>query len=249
MTDKETGRSPKVPAARESRRHSPLPLVIVVALPIVTVLLRLPIWVTLIVLIVETVLLVFSPHLREKRVSDPKKAWLQLVATFSRLQSAHAALRQSPADAAARLRFARLEAECLSLLGGRAESDWGADSGYVTRIRKEIAELSASVPGVDAAPESAESPEAVRLKELWRQGVMSEAEFQMFSGRLKALATEKACGLLEALAGYQLQCRNGALKEEDFHAAVRGLLDRLDSVTEAGAPVPAASQSDQAAGS
>ena len=238
MTDKETGRPTKVPAVQESRRHSPWPLVIVVAIPIVTVLFRLPIWVTMIVLIVETVLLVLSPHLREKRVSDPKKAWLLLVATFSRLQSAHAALRHSPADAAARLRFAKLEAECLSLLGSRTDSDWGTDSGYVTKIRKEVADLSASVPDVDAAPEPAESRHAAQLKELRKQGVMSELEFQMVSDKLRTLATEKACGVLEAIAGFHLQCRQGTLTQVDFHAALRGLLERLDQGNGTAAPQP-----------
>lgn len=237
--DKDSSDSPKAPAVRETRTHSPWPLVIVVALPIFTVLLRLPLWVTLIVLVLGTVLLVFSPHLRGKQVRDPKKAWLQLMANFSVLQSTHAALRHSPADAAARVRFAKLEAACQSLLGSRTDSDWGEDSGYVARIRKEIADLSASVPGVDAAPEPAESPETVRLKELRKQGFISELEFQMVSDKLKTLATEKARGVLEAIAGFQLQCRNGTMKVEDFHAALRGLLERLDHGDGAAVPQPA----------
>jgi hypothetical protein len=238
VKDRNSSDAPKAMVVRESRTHSPWPLVIVVAVPIATVLLRLPAWVTMIVLIVETVLLVFSPHLRQKQARDPKTAWLQLVAVFSRLRSAHAALRRSPADAAARIRYAKLEAECLSLLSSRADSGWGADSGYVARIRKEVADLSASVPDVDAAPEPAESPQAAQLEELKQQGVMSELEFRMVSDKLKTVASEKACAVLEAIAGFHLQCRQGTLTQADFHAALRGLLERLDQKDGTATPQP-----------
>ena len=225
MTDRKTGSSPKKPAVRESRRHSPWPLVIVVALPIISFLLRLPLWVTLVLLLLGTVLLFFSPHLSEKSVSDPKKAWLQLLATFNRLQSVYAALRESPADAATRQRFATLEAECLALLNSRPDSDWGTDSGYVAKIRKEIAEMSA--PDKVEGPGPAPSPEAVRLAELRKQGPMTDNEFHAFSDKLKVLAAEKAQGVLEAVAGFQLQYRQGALTEENLHAALWSLLGGL----------------------
>ena len=238
MTDKKTGGSPKVPAVRGSRRHSPWPLVIVVALPIVSALLRLPLWVTLALLLIGTVLLFFSPHLAEKRVSDPKKAWLQLMATFARLQSAHTALLDSPADAAARQRFVKLEAECLSLLNGRPDSDWGADADYVAKIRKEITEMSAPVPDKVEGPAPAPVSQTGRLEELRQAGVMSDDEFQSLSERFKALAAEKACSLLETIAGFQLQCRQATITEEDFHVALRGLLERLDHGDGDAAPQP-----------
>ena len=236
--DKKKGSSPKVPAVRESRRHSPWPFVIVVALPIISALIRLPLWVTMALLVLGTVLLFFSPHLAEKRVTDPKKAWLQLMATFARLQSAHAALQQSPANAAILQRFARLHAECVSLLGSRPDSGWGADSSYVTTIRKEIAEMSATVPDKAEATAPAPSPETERLEELRKRGVMFEVEFQAFAKRFKALAAEKACGVLNAIAGYELQCRQGTLTQVDFHAALRGLLERLDQGNGTAAPQP-----------
>ena len=238
MTDKKTGSSPKVPAVRESRRHSPWPLVIVVALPIISALIRLPLWVTLALLVVGTVLLMFSPHLAGKHVRDPKKAWFQLMASFARLQSAHAALEQSPANAAVLQRFAKLHAECVSLLRSRPDSDWGADSDYVATIRKEVTEMSAPVPGKAETPVPAPSPEAERLEELRKQGVIFDVEFQAFSKRFKALATEKACGVLETIAGFHLQCRQGTLTRADFHAAMRGLLERLDHGDELAAPQP-----------
>jgi hypothetical protein len=108
----------------------------------------------------------------------------------------------------------------------------------VTKIRKEVADLSASVPDVNAAPEPAEGPHAAQLKELRKQGVMSELEFQMVSDKLRTLATEKACGVLEAIAGFQLQCRQGTLTQVDFHAALRGLLERLDQGNGTAAPQP-----------
>jgi len=234
MTDKKTGGSRKEPAVRASRRHSPWPFVIVVALPIISAVLHLPPWVTLALLVVGTVLLMFSPHLAGKRVRDPKKAWLQLMATFARLQSAHAALQQSPADAAARQRFAKLEAECRSLLGSRPDSEWGANLDYVVKIRNEMAEMS--------VPDKVEAPAPVsqtgRLEELRKAGVMSDGEFQSLSERFKALAVEKACAMLETIAGFQLQCRQGTITEEDFHVALRGLLERLDHRDGDAAPKP-----------
>jgi hypothetical protein len=228
VTDKKTGSSPKVPAVRESRRHSPWPLVIVVALPIISAVLGLPLLVTLALLIVGTVLLMLSPHLAEKRVRDPKKAWFQLMATFARLKSAHAEMRQSPADASARLRFAKLDAECLQLLNSRPDSDWGAEVDYVATIRKEIAEMSASAADSVGHPSPATTPVIGQLEELREQGVLFDGEFQAFSEKLKVLAAEKACGVLETIAGFQLQCRQGTMTGVGFHVALRELLERLD---------------------
>lgn len=239
MTDKKPGGPPKMPVVRESRRHSPWPFVIVVSLPIISAVIGLPPWVTLALLVVGTVLLLFSPHLAVKRVRDPKKAWFQLMATFARLQSAHAALQQSPTNTAAVQRFAKLHAECVSLLGSRADSGWGADSSYVATIRKEIVEMSAPVPGKAGAPAPAPNKETVRLGELKEQGVMSEYEFLGLSERFKALATEKACGILETIAGFQLQCRERKMTEDDFHTALRSLLERLDHGDGTAAPQPA----------
>ncbi len=228
MTDNGTSNHPKLAKSSRDRRHSPWPLVIVVALPVMSLIFGLPMWVILILLVMGTVLLFFSPHLAERRVRDPKKAWVQLMATFGRLQSAHAALTQTPNDAAARARFDKLYAECDLLLNSRTDAEWGADSGYVAKIRKGVADMSAPIPEKAEVPPPASGPEAARLEELKKQGPMLESEFQAFSGRLRALATDKACGMLETISGYQLQCRQGTMKEEDFHAAIRGLLERLD---------------------
>jgi hypothetical protein len=195
-------------------------------------------WVTLVLLLVGTVLLFFSPHLSEKRVSDPKKAWLQLMAYFARLQSVHAALRESPADAAARQRFATLHAECLSLLGSRPDSDWGTDASYVVKIRKEIAEMSAPAPDKVDGPGQGPSPEAVRLAELRKQGPMTDNEFHAFSDKLKVLAADKAQGVLEAVAGFQHQYREGALTEENLHAALWSLLGGLYHAENDAVPKP-----------
>jgi hypothetical protein len=228
VTDKDTEGSPKVPAVRRNRRHSPWPLVIVVALPILSAVLGLPILVTLVLLLLGTVLLALSPHLAEHRPRDPKKAWTQLVASHARLKSAYAALNESPSDADARKQFSTSLAECLSIINSRADSDWGPDSGYVEKVRVEIADLSAlaALDGGSLAP--APDKGVGRLTDLRKQGVLSDREFQAFSERFKALAAEKACGILETIAGLHLQCRGGTMTEDDYHAALRGLLDKLD---------------------
>ncbi|MBM3331110.1 hypothetical protein FJY68_04560 [candidate division WOR-3 bacterium] len=145
------GSSPK-PKVRRSRRNSPWPFVIVLGLPILTAVFGLSLWVTTALLLTGTVLLLFSPHLGQKRARDPKKAWFQLMEVFTRLRTAHAALMQSPADAAARLKFTQLETECRELLSSRLDSDWGTDVSYVEAVKKELTEM----PAPAAAP--AENP-------------------------------------------------------------------------------------------
>jgi hypothetical protein len=210
-----------------------------VALPIISAVLRLPLLVTLALLVTGTVLLMFSPHLAAKHVRDPKKAWLQLMATFARLQSAYAALEQSPADAAARRKFAGLAAECLSLLNSRPDSDWGADSDYAAMIRKQIAHMSAPIQDKVDGPSAAPSPETERLEDLRKRGLISESEFQALSGKLKVLAADKARGLVETISELQLQYRQGGLTEENLRAALRSLLGGLDHGDSAAAPKPA----------
>jgi hypothetical protein len=239
VTDKAGPVSSKPPAVRASRRHSPWPLVIVAAVPILTVLLRLPMWVTLVVLVTGTVLLAFSPHLRERRVSDPKKAWVQLMACFSRFQSAHAALKGSPADATALDRFAKLRAECLMLLNSRRDSDWGKDADYVAKVRKEIADMSASAPDQPGTTSALPSQEAGRLGKLKRQGPLSDGEFSVLSEKLKGLAADKANTVLESVAALQLQYRERSITEEGFHASLWDFLDKLDHVKGSVPPMPA----------
>jgi hypothetical protein len=210
-----------------------------VALPILTVLMQLPIWVTLVVLVTGTVLLAFSPHLRERRVSDPKKAWLQLMAYFARLQSAHTALKESPADAAALERFAKLQAECLALLSSRRDSDWGKDASYVAKVRKEIADMSAAVEVETESPAPTQTPQATRLEELKRQGPMTDPEYHKLAEKLNVLAADAANRVLEAVAGYQLQYRQKVVTEEKLHAALWGLLDSLEHRDCGVPPMPA----------
>lgn len=239
MTDEDTGGTPKAPAGRKNRRHSPWPLVIVVALPILSAILHLPALVTLVLLLLGTALLVFSPHLAEHRPVDPKKAWTQLVASHARLKSAHAALMESPSDPAARKRYSTLLDECLTVLNSRPESDWGPNSVYVPKIRSEIEAISAPVALGGGNPAPVPSEEIGRLADLRKQGLISDRELNAFSERFKLLAAEKACGVLDTIAGLHLQCREGAMAEEDYHAALWSLLDKLDHEDGAAAPKPA----------
>jgi len=227
MTDKDKGDSPKAPAGRD-RRHSHWPLVIVVAVPLLSVLLGLPIWVTLVLLIIGTVLLAFSPHLKEKRIRDPRKAWTLLMAYYTKLQSAYAALKNTSDDAAASERFSKLRDECLSLLNSAQDSDWGQDSGYVAKVKNEIAAMSATVSSKGEGTTPAPSEEIGRLKELMKQGLLADNEFQAFSERIKVMTVEKARGVLEAMAQLDRQCREGAMAKADYHVALWKLLEKVD---------------------
>ncbi len=200
-------------------------------------------WVTLAVLVTGTVLLAFSPHLRERRVSDPKKAWLQLMAYFTRLQSVYAALRESPADAAALERFAKLQTECRALLASRPDSAWGKDAGYAAKVRQEIADMLVAVEDQAEGPAPAPSRQVERLAELKRHGPMTEPEFHKLTEELDILAEDTANRVLETVAGYQLQYRQKAVTEENFHAALWGLLDNLDHGDSMAEPRPAAARS------
>lgn len=226
MTDRDTGGSPEAPAGQAKPRLNIWPLAIVVGLPLLAAVLRLPVWVSLLLLLAGVAFLVFGRRLKAERQLDPKPAWTHLLATYTKLQSEQAALQESPADAAAQKRFSKLLAECLSLLDSRADSDWGSDSRYVAKVREEVVKLSASSQRKAVAP--APAPEVGRLEDLRKRGLISEEEFLGLSERLKALVVEKACGVLEMVAGLQLQCHEGAITEEDFHLSLRALLERLD---------------------
>jgi len=223
--EKDTGGPPKVPARRD-RRHSPWPLVIVVALPLLSAVLGLPMWVTLLLLVIGTVLLAFSPHLAARHIGDPKKAWTLLLASFTRLKSVYAALRESPADAVARERFSKLQNECLSLLNSRPDSDWGANSGYAAKLKGEIVAMSDSVSSEGGGP--APSGQIAKLADLMRQGLLSDPQFRAFSERFKVMTAAKACDVLETMAGLRLQCEQGVMTRADYHAAVWSLLEKLD---------------------
>jgi hypothetical protein len=197
-------------------------------------------WISLAVLVVGTVLLAFSPHLRARRAKDPKEAWLQLMAYFARLQSAHAALKAAPDDAAVLQRFAKLQAECLAILESRPDSAWGKDAGYVAKVRKEIADMSAAVEGQIESPAPAPTPQATRLEELRKQGPMTEPEYHKLAEKVGALAAGEADSLLEAVAAFQQQYREKTMIEERFHAALWDLLDKPDNGVSNVPPMPAA---------
>lgn len=239
MTSKGMKGSQKEHAGREKRQHSPWPLIAVVAVPIISAALRLPMWVTLLLLVVGVGLLLVSPQLAAKHHHDPKIAWVQLMASYTKLQSAHAALKKPRSDAAARARFLKLKEECMAILNSRPDSDWGPDSGYAVKVRNDIESMSDSPSPDDSTSTPAPSKEIGQLADLQKQGLISDSEFQAFSEKFRILAAEKACGALETMAGLQLKCREGAMTEADFHAALRDLLDKLIRGEAAAAPKPA----------
>ena len=227
-TDKGPSGSGPRAAVRRSRRNSLWPLVIVVAVPLLAVVLGLRLMYTALLLIAGTVLLAFSPHLRGGDIRDPKRAWAHLVACYTSLQAAHAALQRSPADAGARRRFMDVLDECESLLRSRPGKDWGSDVEYVAKVGSEVEALASLVPGPAAGPEPKAGPELGPLTDLRLQGLISESEFRAFSARLSTMAADKMWDVLETIAGFRFQCGQRTLTEADFHAALQGLLCRLD---------------------
>ena len=144
MPDKEKSDSQQVPARRDKQRSALLRVATVVGLPILSVILRLPIWFTLLLMLGLAVFLFVTPRFSEKEAPDPKRAWTQLMNSCVRLQAAYDALKRSPSDDGARRRFLTCEQLCLSLLQSHADTDWGQDSGYAAKVRDGIAALSAS---------------------------------------------------------------------------------------------------------
>ena len=222
-----SGSGPRA-AVRRSRRNSLWPLVIVVAVPLLSVVLGLRLVYTALLLMVGTALLAFSPHLRGGGTRDPKRAWAHLVACYTRLQAAHAALQRSPADADARRRFRDVLDECESLLRSRPGEDWGSDVEYVAKLGSEVEALAAWAPDATAVPEPKAGPELGPLTDLRLQGLISESEFRAFSARLSTMAADKMWDVLETIAGFRFQCGQRTLTEAGFHAALHGLLCRLD---------------------
>jgi predicted 3-demethylubiquinone-9 3-methyltransferase (glyoxalase superfamily) len=177
MSVREEPGCPQVPAGRARQLSSLARLAIVVGLPFLSAFVGVPLWFTLLLLLGLAVLLFVGPHLSRRSHSDPKQAWMQLMGSFVRLQSAYCDVQQSPANAVARGQFSTLEERCLSLLGSRADSDWGSDSQYAAKIRNEIAAMSAEVrangtypastpgQGIDSAAETGKQVPAPELKE------------------------------------------------------------------------------------
>lgn len=160
MPDREKSDSPRVPAGPDRQLSSLARLAIVVGIPFATAFLRVPLWLTVLLLFGLAGVLFVGPHLSRKSPSDPKQAWMRLMASFIKLQSTYCDLKESPANAAILKQFSVFEERCLSLLSSRADSDWGPDSQYAPKIRKEIAAMSAEVRALSAR---AAGPEMVGL--------------------------------------------------------------------------------------
>lgn len=160
MPDREKSDSPRVPAGRDSQLSSLARLAIVVGVPFASAFLGVPLWLTVLLLLGLAGLLFVGPHLSRKSPSDPKRAWMRLMASFIKLQSTYCDLKESPANAATLKQFSMFEERCLSLLSSRADSEWGSDSEYAPKIRKEIAAMSAEVRTLSA---KAAGPEMVGL--------------------------------------------------------------------------------------
>jgi hypothetical protein len=134
-----------MPAGRGRQLSSLARLAIVVGIPFASAFLRVPLWFTLLLLLGLAGFLFVGPHLSQRSPSDPKQAWMRLMASFIKLQSTYCDLKESPANAAALEQFSTLEEKCLSILSSRADCGWGPDSQYAVKIRNEIAAMSAQV--------------------------------------------------------------------------------------------------------
>jgi hypothetical protein len=220
--------SPKAPAGQEKRRIRLWLLVIVMVIPLLSAILGLPLWFTLLLLVAGAAFLAFGPHFKEKHHPDPDKAWTQLMAAYVKLKSAYAARKESLSDAEAGKRFSKLVDECMSLVSSRPESDWGANSGYVAKLRNEIVAMSAAASSNGEDPEPAPSEEIGQLEKLMRQGLLADNEFQAFSERFKVMTAERARGVLEAIAKLDSQCRERVMTKADYHVALWRLLEKVD---------------------
>jgi len=142
----DTSGSEQAPAGRTKRRSSLLRVAVVVGLPVLSVILRLPMWFTLTLMLGLAVFLFFNFNLArsQKPDADPRRAWTQLMNHYVRLQAAYDTLKQSPSDEVARKRFLTTEQACLALLSGRPDSEWGQDAEYAAKVRNEVSGLSAA---------------------------------------------------------------------------------------------------------
>jgi predicted 3-demethylubiquinone-9 3-methyltransferase (glyoxalase superfamily) len=165
MPDRDESGSPRAPAGQDRQLSSLARLAIVVGVPFASAFLRVPLWVTVLLLFGLAGALFVVPHLPRRSQPDPKQEWMRLMASFVSLQSAYKDLQKSPADAAALKQFSTFEERCLSLLAGRADSGWGADTEYAAKIANEIAAMSADVRTGCSNPASTPAQQLTRPAE------------------------------------------------------------------------------------
>jgi hypothetical protein len=228
LTEKDVSGSPKASARQEKRRIKLWLLAIVMVVPLLSLILGLPLWFTLLLLVAGAAFLAFGPYFKEKHHPDPEKAWTQLMAAHVKLKAAYAARRESPTDTEAGKRFSKLLRECVSLINSRPASDWGANTDYLAKVKKEITEMSVAVSGNGEGPEPAPSKEIEKLRELMRKGLLADNEFQAFSERFKVMTVERAHGVLDAMAKLDFQVREEVMTKADYHVALWKLLERVD---------------------
>lgn len=76
-----------------------------------------------------------------------------------------------------------------------------------------------------------ESDEIQKLALLRSEGMISDHEFQAFSERFTLATGEKAKSVIDAISGLYDQHKRGAMSEGNYHAALWGLMDKLDRKT------------------
>jgi hypothetical protein len=228
VTDKGVRDSPKAPAGQYRRRVKFWLLAIVMVIPLLSAILGLPLWFTLLLLVAGAALLAFSPHFKEKHHPDPKKAWAQLMSAYVKLKSAYAAWRESPNDVQAAKRFSQFRDECVSLINSRPQSEWGANAGYLAKLKREIAEMAVAASSKGEGPGPAPGEEIEKLRELMRKGLLMDNEFQAFSERFKVMTVERARGVLDAMAKLDFQVREEVMTKADYHMAIWKLLEKVD---------------------
>lgn len=228
LTEKGVSGPRKAPAGQERRRIRLWLLGIVIGMPLLSLILGLPMWFTLVLLVAGAAFLAFGPYFKEKHHPDPNKAWTQLMAAYVKLKSAYGAWRESPNDAGAAKRFQQLRDECVSLVNSRPQSEWGANAGYLAKLKKEIAEMAVAASGNGAGPEPAPSEEIEKLRELMRKGLLMDNEFQALSERFKVMAVERARGVLDAIEKLAFQVRQEVMTKADYHAAIWKLVEKVD---------------------
>jgi hypothetical protein len=158
-----------------------------------------------------------------RRTSD----WETLQKLFSRLSVVYEAAKAGTIDKASVDAFADYVDKSFSIINSRTQFRWGPLSRDVAELRDQIQQASLYVATRSGHP-IAVGAEIEKLASLRQQGMISAHEFDAFSDRFRVSTGQKARDIIMAISQLHEEHQRGALSEGNYHAALWGLLDKLD---------------------
>ena len=177
--------------------------------------------------IIVVVALVFLAILQ---VVKWKKKWRKLGRLFGTMQIIFSNARKGKITKPEADRFFCFADEVSDLM---LEKPFVNDKNDIPRIKDEISKMSHQISMLSAvsAPRVSLGDEIDKLASLRQNGLITDIEFKAFSERFGLSTGEKANSIINAISKLSEQHKQGAMAEGNYHAALWGLLDKLDRRT------------------